>query len=163
MENESAASINQENCLYQLRQIRSKFHCLSIYTLCRFFRKTASDIVFRPYTIWTLYENDSPQKTDSQARMLSGIFQNITYSVIRNGSAARVGVNFFKNVQDQLKDNATKDTLAQILGLEEGGFITIINNFALGRLLQSLADSMITSIKNANPNPAKLLAKSIQA
>lgn len=63
MENESATSINQENCLYQLRQIRSKFHCLSTYTLCRSFGKTASDIVFRPYTIWTLYEYNSPQKS----------------------------------------------------------------------------------------------------
>ncbi|ORE01790.1 hypothetical protein BCV72DRAFT_281825, partial [Rhizopus microsporus var. microsporus] len=92
MENESATFINQENCLYQLRQVRSKFHCLSTYTLCRSFSKTSSNIMFRPYTIWTLYEYDSPQKTDSQARMLSGIFQNIAYSVIRNGSVARVDI-----------------------------------------------------------------------
>lgn len=62
MENESTTSINQENCLFQLRHIRSKFHCLSIYTLCLSFNKTASDIIFRPCTIWTLYEYNSSQK-----------------------------------------------------------------------------------------------------
>lgn len=56
------------------------------------------------------------KKTGSQARMLSGIFKKL-----------RVDINCFKNIQDQLKDNAIKDVLAQILELEEGGPITITN------------------------------------
>ena len=150
--------------MYQLRQIRSKLHCLSTYTLCRSFSKTESDIMFRPYTIRTLYEYDSQQKINSQAQMLSSIFQNIAHLVIRNESAARVGINCLKNVHDQLKDNATKNILAQILELEEeGGLITIINNFELSRLLQSLADLMATSLKITNLYAAKLFAKSLQA
>ncbi|KAG2196115.1 hypothetical protein INT46_005312 [Mucor plumbeus] len=96
--------------------------------------------------------------------MLSSIFQNIAHLVIRNESAARVGINCLKNVHDQLKDNATKNILAQILELEEeGGLITIINNFELSRLLQSLADLMATSLKITNLYAAKLFAKSLQA
>ncbi|CAO3631090.1 unnamed protein product [Mucor fragilis] len=89
IENESATSINQETYLYQLRQVRSKFYCLSTYTRCRSFSSIARNIAFRPYTIWTLYEYDTPQKTNSQAKMLSSIFQTIACSVIRNGSSAR--------------------------------------------------------------------------
>ncbi|CAO3679520.1 unnamed protein product [Rhizopus stolonifer] len=163
IENESATSINQETYLYQLRQVRSKFYCLSTYTRCRSFSSIARNIAFRPYTIWTLYEYDTPQKTNSQAKMLSSIFQTIACSVIRNGSSARVNVNCFKNVKDQLKDNVTKSTLAQILELEEDGFIAIINNFKLNSLLQPLADSISTSIKNANLNAAKQFEMSLKA
>lgn len=67
MLNELVTSVNQENCLYQLWQIRPKFYCLSTYTLCRPLSKTAPDSIFRPYTIWTLYEYDSRQKADSRA------------------------------------------------------------------------------------------------
>ncbi|KAG1089801.1 hypothetical protein G6F42_019879 [Rhizopus arrhizus] len=163
IENESVTSINQETYLYQLRQVRSKFHCLSTYTQCRSFSSIARNIAFRPYTIWTLYEYDTPQKTNSQAKMLSSIFQIIACSVIRNGPSARVNVSCFKNVKDQLKDNVTKNTLAQIVQLEEDGFIAIINNSELNSLLQPLADSMSTSIKDANLNAAKLLEKSLKA
>ncbi|KAI8076270.1 hypothetical protein BDF21DRAFT_342590 [Thamnidium elegans] len=41
--------------------------------------------------------------------------------------------------------------------------IAIINNFELNSLLQSLADSLSTSIKDANLNAAKLLEKSLKA
>ncbi|KAI9470856.1 MAG: hypothetical protein EXX96DRAFT_370898 [Benjaminiella poitrasii] len=136
MENELATFINQETCLYQLRQVRSKFHCLSTYTQCRSFSSIARNIAFCPYTIWTLYEYDIPQKTNSQAKMISSIFQTIACSVIRNGPSARVNVNCFKNVKDQLKDNVTKSILARILELEEDGFITVIDNFELSSLLQ---------------------------
>ncbi|KAG1402249.1 hypothetical protein G6F59_012929 [Rhizopus arrhizus] len=87
----------------------------------------------------------------------------IACSVIRNGPSARVNVSCFKNVKDQLKDNVTKNTLAQIVQLEEDGFIAIINNSELNSLLQPLADSMSTSIKDANLNAAKLLEKSLKA
>lgn len=70
---------------------------------------------------------------------ISDNFQNIAYSVVKNGSAACGGINWFKNVQDQLKNNAIKDVLDQILELEEGGLITmIINDSTLSRLLQYL-------------------------
>ncbi|KAG2230699.1 hypothetical protein INT48_003706 [Thamnidium elegans] len=41
--------------------------------------------------------------------------------------------------------------------------IAIINNFELNSLLQSLADSLSTSIKDANLNAAKLLEKPLKA
>lgn len=95
--------------------------------------------------------------------MLSSFFQTIACSVIRNGSSARVNVNCFKNVKDQLKDNVTKSALAQILELEEDRFIAIINNFKLDSLLQPLDDSVSTSIKDSNLNAAKQLEMSLKA
>jgi hypothetical protein len=53
-EDESITSIDTGNYFYQLRQLRSKFYCLSIYTLCRSSNTFAYDISFRLYTIWTL-------------------------------------------------------------------------------------------------------------
>lgn len=66
-------------------------------------------------------------------------------------------------MKDQLKENVTRNILAQILELEEDGFIAIINSFEHNSLLQPLADSMSTSIKYANLNAAKLLEKSLKA
>lgn len=95
--------------------------------------------------------------------MLSSIFQTIACSVIRNGPSARVNASCFQDVKDQLKDNVTKSTLAQIVQLEEDGFIAIINNSELNSLLQPLADSMSTLIKDANLNATKLLENSLKA
>lgn len=71
LEDETATCIDQSCIFYQLRQLRSKFYCLSTYSLCRSFSSTISDISYRPYTIWTLCECDSPQTLDSQSHKLS--------------------------------------------------------------------------------------------
>ncbi|KAI8988120.1 hypothetical protein BDF20DRAFT_832993 [Mycotypha africana] len=135
------------NCVEPYGRLKSTdaHHERRIATAIHFFSYPEKE-TFRPYNFWTLYEYDTPQNTNSEAKLLSNIFQSIAYSVIRNGPSARVNVNCFKNVKNQLKGNVIKSILAQILELEDE-FIMIINNFELSSLLQPLADSMSTSIK----------------
>ncbi|KAI9252684.1 hypothetical protein BY458DRAFT_522761 [Sporodiniella umbellata] len=144
---------------FQLCQLRSKFYCLSTYTLCRSFSSIISDISYRPYTIWTLCEYDSSQSLDSQSQKLSRMFQSIASEVIKNGAAARIEVILFHELHNTLKKGNAKDTVGEIIGLQENGSIPVINNLNLSRLLHNLADSMTTSIKNANHTAAKLLAQ----
>ncbi|KAI9359869.1 hypothetical protein BD770DRAFT_385688 [Pilaira anomala] len=156
LEDDEATCINQSYLFYQLRQLRSKFHCLSTYTLCRSFSSITSDISYRTYTIWTLCEYDSPQTLDSQSHRLSKMFQSIASEVIKNGSAARIQVMLLHKLHDTLKNGAVKDKIGQIINLQENGIIMIINNLKLSNLLQTLADSLATSINNANQTAAKL-------
>lgn len=65
---EKRVNVEQSYLFSQLRQVRSKFHCLSTYTLCRSFSHLAVHIGHRPYTIWTIYDYDSPQQIESVAR-----------------------------------------------------------------------------------------------
>lgn len=60
------------------------FDCLSTCSLCRSFSSAICDIAYRPYTIWTLCEYDSPQESDSQPHRLSKMFQSIALLVIEN-------------------------------------------------------------------------------
>ncbi|KAI9247846.1 hypothetical protein BY458DRAFT_526939 [Sporodiniella umbellata] len=127
--------------------------------LCRSFSSIISDISYRPYTIWTLCEYDSSQSLDSQSQKLSRMFQSIASEVIKNGAAARIEVILFHELHNTLKKGNAKDTVGEIIGLQENGSIPVINNLNLSRLLHNLADSMTTSIKNANHTAAKLLAQ----
>lgn len=157
----SASCINEHNHLYQLRQIRSKFYCLLIYIMCRSFGSTASNLMFHPYTIWTLYEYDSPQKFESQSQKLSLIFQAIVYAVIENGINVRINIDVFKCVHASLKNNKVKLDIVDILKLEEeNGLIAIINSVEFSLKLQALADGMVGSIKNSNDVAKQLLLES---
>ena len=84
------------------------------------------------------------------------MFQSIASEVIKNGSAAHIQVMPLHELHDTLKNGAVKDTIGQIINLQENGIIMIINNFKLSNLLQTLTDSMATSINNANETAAEL-------
>ncbi|KAI7850002.1 hypothetical protein BDC45DRAFT_519179 [Circinella umbellata] len=161
LEDETATCIDQSYILYQLRQLRSKFYCMSTYSLCRSFSSIVSDITYRPYTIWTLCEYDSPQKIDSQSHKLSKVFQSIALLVLKNGSAAQIEVMIFQDLYSTLKDGTIKDTVEQIIKLQDNGSIEIINNMKLSNLLQILADFMTASINNSNQMASKLLSQNL--
>lgn len=119
--------------------------------------------MFRPYTIFTLCEYDSPQVAESQAQKISSMFQSIAYSVINDGEAATVSVEIFPELHDQLRQDATAaPIISQIIVLAEHGQIRVINNAALDSLLQLLARSIITAIRNANNVAVKLLSRHLQ-
>ncbi|KAI7901380.1 uncharacterized protein BX663DRAFT_544146 [Cokeromyces recurvatus] len=135
IKNKATTLINSWNYLVQLRQIRSKFHCLSTYTLCRSFNSISTDITFQPYTIWFLYYYDSNQSLESQSQKLSLMFQRIALSVMVDGAAVRLEMNTFKNLYSQLNENYIKNTIKPILDLEQGESIFIINNTKLSQRL----------------------------
>jgi hypothetical protein len=159
LEDDTTTCIGQSYIFFQLRQLRSKFYCLSTYSLCRSFSSIISDISYRPYTIWTLCEYDSSQSLDSQSQKLSRMFQSIASEVFKNGSAARIEVMLFHELHNTLKEGKVKDTIGKIISLQENGSVPVINNLNLSRLLHDLADSMTTSISNANQTAAKLLSQ----
>lgn len=74
----------------QLRQVRSKFNRLSTFSLCRASSSVTDFIAYRPFTIWTLLNNDSNQVTESQARWVSRLFQSIALAVIKEGQNVRL-------------------------------------------------------------------------
>ncbi|KAI9591644.1 hypothetical protein BDF19DRAFT_339226, partial [Syncephalis fuscata] len=67
----------------QLRQVRSKFHCPSTYTLCRSSSAATNSVTRRPFTIWTLADYEISRLT--QAKIGSQLFQTIATAVINNG------------------------------------------------------------------------------
>lgn len=159
IKNKATTSINSWNYIAQLRQVRSKFHCLSTYTLCRSFSSISTDITFQPYTIWTLYYYDSNQSLDSQSQKLSLMFQRLALAVITDGAAARLEMNIFKDLYAQLNDNYIIEIIKQILDLDQGESISVINNIKLNQKLQKLADTITTSISNANKTAKELLTE----
>ncbi|KAG1445982.1 hypothetical protein G6F56_009725 [Rhizopus delemar] len=163
IEDESSESVEQSHLFSQLRQVRSKFHCLSTYTLCRSFSNLAMDIAHRPYTIWTMYDYDSPQQADSTAKKSSRFFQLVALSVIKNGINAKFNITEVSSAFGTLKDGQTKEIVADIIDLAKEGNVTIINNYSLDRLLKKLAENMTTSIQKANNMSRKLSTSHLQS
>ncbi|CAO3601382.1 unnamed protein product [Absidia cylindrospora] len=148
--------------LFQLKQVRSKFDCLSTYTLCRSSSTLSSYMELQPATIWTLCENDSQQKKSmrSQEKIASGVFRLIAVEVIKKGKLACL-------VKEELEDllstglekerNTTKIgvVLQGILGLftdnsNNNNSIKIIHNASLNKHLVELADLLVSGLREAN-------------
>lgn len=87
------------------------------------------------------------------------MFQSIALAVIADGANARVEMKTFRSLYVQLNDNKIKETIKQILDMEQGQSISIINNIELSQKLQKLADSMTTCISNANKKAKELFSK----
>lgn len=107
------------------------------------------DIAHRPYTIWTMYDYDSPQQADSAAKKSSRFFQLVALSVIKNGISAKFNITEVSSAFGTLKDGQTKEIVADIIDLAKEGNVTFINNYSLDRLLKKLAENMTTSIQKA--------------
>lgn len=58
-QNNNAASIAPYDLIYQLRQLRTRFHQQLTYFLCRASNETVDNLAARPYTIYTLAEWDN--------------------------------------------------------------------------------------------------------
>jgi len=87
------------------------------------------------------------------------MFRSVASEVFKNGSAARIEVMLFRELHNTLKEGKVKDTIEEIISLQENGSVAVINNLNLSRLLQDLADSMTNSISYANQTAAKLLSQ----
>ncbi|CAO3631737.1 unnamed protein product [Mucor fragilis] len=57
--NDDLMSAQTIPALYQLRQLRSKFHILSTYMQCRASSTQASHLELQPATVWNLCDQDS--------------------------------------------------------------------------------------------------------
>ncbi|ORE00853.1 hypothetical protein BCV72DRAFT_237333 [Rhizopus microsporus var. microsporus] len=140
--------------LYQLKQVRSKFDCLSTYTMCRSSSTMASPLKLQPTTIWTLVDQDSNHTTMSQEKVGSLLFRTIALQVIRHGRSATLHLDDFKPIQALSKDSsAVASILHNICSLfDNQKEIKIIGNSALNSQLVDLANG----ISNKKENDKKI-------
>ncbi|KAG2200633.1 hypothetical protein INT47_007377 [Mucor saturninus] len=128
--------------LSQLRQVRSKFDCLSMYSKCRASSTLASHPSFQPITIWTLIShNSSTTRTLSQARVASLLFRLIASKVFRSGKAATIKLDEVQDIVLQVKEESTSIIFKKILDLfKDTEEILVIGNASLNSQLVDLAN-----------------------
>ncbi|KAG0162387.1 hypothetical protein DFQ30_002187 [Apophysomyces sp. BC1015] len=138
------------DALAQLKQVRSKFDHISTYTMCRASSSFTNNHLCRPYTIWTFADYDSPQVVEAQAKKASKVFQHIGLSVIGSGPQAELEVGQIQQILPECK-GIIRQALEHVTSLcDAKGSIKIIGNKQLDEQLQILANSMISSLRNAN-------------
>lgn len=83
----NATFIASYDFVYQLRQLRTRFHHKSTYFMCRAFNEPVDDLSTRPYTLSTLADWDNGTD-DAFYRTASKLFQEI--GDLRADSAGKV-------------------------------------------------------------------------
>ncbi|KAI8635752.1 hypothetical protein BD408DRAFT_377804 [Parasitella parasitica] len=162
-EDESAQEVYSFNILYQLRQLRSKFHQYSTYFSSRGSSTDTNDHIMQPYTIWTYCNFDSQNDEYSDGRIASKLFHNIAIRVIKYQEAATVEEKMIQNLVSQCKGEKVKECMENILDLfDESKQIKIIENKVLNDELCKLAVILNPYIANANNNVMKSISISIK-
>ncbi|CAO3669214.1 unnamed protein product [Umbelopsis vinacea] len=137
--------------LPQLRQLRSKFHTMSTYTMCRSSSSIGSVMQTLPYTIWTLHDYDSNQTTPSQEKIGSRLFQMVASAVIKDGSKAKLKKQDVEVLMNCVREDiALGVILRSIIMLMEDDFVTIIDNQPLNKRLTELAHLVSGGLQRAN-------------
>ncbi|KAL7330138.1 hypothetical protein PS15p_205119 [Mucor circinelloides] len=81
----NATSITFYDLIYQLRQLRTRFHQQSTYFLCQASNETVDNLAARPYTIYNLAEWDNGND-NADYRTASKLFQTIAINLICGNS-----------------------------------------------------------------------------
>ncbi|KAG1145867.1 hypothetical protein G6F37_006405 [Rhizopus arrhizus] len=147
--------------LNQCKQVRSKFYRIETYSACRSSSTFTLGHLYQPYTVWTLYDYDSAQTMDSQAKRGSLIFQKIASNVhdsIKNNVDSFIEKKALENYQDDGGElAATVKEILKLFGQNER--ISIIGNKDLDKHLQSIAKTMNSSLTAANQVVKERLSK----
>jgi hypothetical protein len=147
--------------LNQCKQVRSKFYRIETYSTCRSSSTFTLGHLHQPYTVWTLYDYDSAQTMDSQAKRGSLIFQKIASNVhdsIKNNVDSFIEKKALENYQDDGGElAATVKEILKLFGQNER--ISIIGNKDLDKHLQSIAKTMNSSLTAANQVVKERLSK----
>ncbi|GAB5586184.1 hypothetical protein Unana1_01084 [Umbelopsis nana] len=160
------SSVYEHNLLYQLRQVRSKFHQASTYSLCRASSTLTNDHMCQPYTIFTLADNDNGHDY-SDGRMISLLFREIACSVLRSSQESRASLqrSFVLELQKHCNlDRTIRDKLGSILDLygNNEADIPIIGNVTLNNILQTLSHKLATHINQANASQINVIKHRFQ-
>ena len=116
-EDESAQEVYSFNILYQLRQLRSKFHHYSTYFSCRGSSTDTNDHIMQPYTVWTYCNFDSQNDEYSDGRIASKLFQDIAIRVIKYQEITTIEENRIRNLISQCKEEKIKESMENLLNL----------------------------------------------
>lgn len=130
---------------HQLRQVRTKFHLPSTYSLCRASGPITTNHTCHPFSLFTISEFDRGSSPSAS------IFRTIANEVLLNNSKAKLAKgNISKWIHESKGKNKT--ILSNILDLYENDKDTlpILYNIPLNKELESLAILLIPSIVVAN-------------
>ncbi|ORY92363.1 hypothetical protein BCR43DRAFT_508442 [Syncephalastrum racemosum] len=130
--------------LYQLRQLRSRFDCLSTYTKCRASSTLSSRLHFQPTSIWTLSAQDGTSQANlSQDKIGSLVFRIIATKVLRDGRRAVLRRDDVDPIMALAKNTKAATILRTLIGLfGDENEINIIGNRALNGQLIDLANKI---------------------
>ncbi|SAM07889.1 hypothetical protein [Absidia glauca] len=159
-ENKSANFISCYDIVYQMRQLRTRFHHQSAYLCCRSSNETTDDITTRPYTVFTLAGFDNARE-NSNYRSGAQLFRQVALAVIQ-GSNMLTKV-YVDGLLRNTKAGNVKDILSAIGDLcNESSTISIIGNSDLNKHLEKLATLLSTHISTANQSISKAVAQRYQ-
>lgn len=145
------------------RQLRSKFHHVSTYRRSRASLDITSLPSIKPATIWTLYDDDSPQQKLSQEKAGSYFFQMLGMSVTRNQrTATLIKQHVLETIEMIRGRTAATEILEQILEqFDSSESLPIIGNEQLNNKLTLLANCTTNAIKKINGIRVERLKKNL--
>ncbi|KAI8970106.1 hypothetical protein BDF20DRAFT_826052 [Mycotypha africana] len=149
-QNNNATSIGSYDFIYQIRQLRTRFHQQSTYFLCRASNEAVDNLAARPYTIYTLADWDNGND-NADYRTASKLFQTIAINVI--GGNPRLEKDTISSLCSELKVEGTAvHHVFQLISTQfsDTAFITVIGNKSLNHELQKLANLLAPAITRAN-------------
>ncbi|KAF9427931.1 hypothetical protein BGZ76_002132 [Entomortierella beljakovae] len=166
----NACTVDSEDRLTSLRQLRTNFHDSSTYVLCRASGPFTECRAAQPYTVFTVATCDK-FRSGGKAMAIAVIFNEIAKVVLSKGCKGRLQRRFVEdanvlygvakdevnevkvNQKNQVKVNQkTKVALEKVIDLFERNenskeHLTIIANNELNTQLEVLASSLSTSIE----------------
>lgn len=150
-QNNNATSVASYDLIYQLRQLRTRFHQESTYFCCRSSNEALHNLAARPYTIFTLADWDNGSE-HADYRTASKLFQKIATNILCGDP--RLEKYTISSLCRELKAEGTAvhDILQSILMqfTDDTTFILIIGNENLNNQLQKLANVLAPAITKAN-------------
>ena len=99
--------------MYLLKQVQSKFDCLSTYTMCRASSTATARLDMQPTSMWTLCDEDSTQKISSDKKLGSMVFKAIALEVMQNGRIARLRFEIVDGILKQAKEKLSRTKKAK--------------------------------------------------
>lgn len=153
---ENTVQLETFHIFNQLRQLRSKYHRLSTYLLCRAPSCFAIAHSRQPYTVYTIGDSDSSDD-DTDYKMASRLFKQVASQVLLKSHDAQLEVQVLERLEVQISNKgliqqAPKSILETFP--EDTQSISIIENKDLANALGRLATLLSSKIATANQTVA---------
>ncbi|KAG0254873.1 hypothetical protein BG011_005467, partial [Mortierella polycephala] len=149
---DKAWSVQSQDQVAELRQLRTKFDDSSTFMLCRASGHFARQHACQPYTVFNLATCDR-FRSRGKGLAVAIIFNEIAQAVLDKGAAACLKRTVLEDARSQCggEDGITK-AIDNILALfiTDTSTVTIIGNTRLNKELEVLADSLTSFLVKAN-------------
>ncbi|KAG2208078.1 hypothetical protein INT47_010440 [Mucor saturninus] len=146
-------SLTLSDPLVHLRQLRSKFHQHSTYSLARSYSVFTSDITVQPYAIYTLVNSIS--NNDSSCIMGSKVMELIGNPILEGNSMLKKEVKQLLPKETAKETQVVSETLRITDLFKDNSELEIIANTSISPYLRSIATFTTNGLKNANTDIIK--------